>query len=242
MKTTCIIILILTLISYIYPYKYEKQEQKSFTLGEKELIKLTNVNGIIKLSTHADKEVVIKAVKMADNKEDLDTAKIEYEYKENLLNVYAKRNPKNYKVIVHFFISVPENTKYIQLTSTNGQIEAKGNLRNLKTKSINGAIEFQGNITNGNFKAINGSINLYLKDILRGDIDATTENGSVKIELNDESSFRVNGSSVNGYIKSDFDLSITKGFVSSEIKGSLNQGKYKISIKTSNGNIKLLQI
>ena len=78
--------------------------------------------------------------------------------------------------------------------------------------------------------------------MLQGDINVTTENGSVKIELNDESSFRIEGSSLNGYIKSDFKLPIKKGFVTSKIKGTVNQGKYKIYIKTSNGSIKLLKI
>lgn len=242
MKIKYIIIIFLILFSYVYPYNYEKLEKKSFTLGEKDLVKLTNVNGIIKLSNNSDKELVIKAVKMADKKADLDAVKIEFEYKKNLLNIYTKRNQKNYKVIVNFYISVPENTKFIQLNSTNGRIEAKGNYQNLKFKSINGKIEIEGSMINGNFKAVNGSIGLYMKDILKGDVAATTENGSVKIELHDKSSFRIDGSSLNGYIKSDFDLPITSGFVTSKIKGSLNQGKFKIFIKTSNGSIKLLKI
>jgi DUF4097 and DUF4098 domain-containing protein YvlB len=242
MKTKFMIVLFLILFSYVYPYKYEKQEKKSFTLGENERVKLTNINGIIKLTNNQDKQVVIKAVKMADKKEDLDAVKTEFEYKENFLNIYTKINQKNYKVIVNFYISVPENTKFIQLSSTNGRIEATGNFKNLIFKTINGEIEFKGSISKGNFKSINGSTYLYLKDALRGNIDAVTVNGSVKMELKDEFSFSIDGTSVNGYIKSDFNLPIKKDFVSSKIKGSVNQGKHKIFIKTSNGSIKLLKI
>jgi len=242
MKIKFFIVFLLILFSYIYPYKYEKQVQKSFILGEDGKIKLTNVNGIIKLSIHQKKEVFIKAIKLAEKKEDIDNVEIEFEFQKNLLNVFTKKNKKNSKVIVNFYISLPENTKLIQLNSTNGRIEVIGNYQNLESKSINGEIEFEGTFMNGDFNAVNGSINLYIKKVLQGNINASTENGSVKIELNDESSFRIEGSSLNGYIKSDFNLPIIKGFVSSKIKGSVNQGKYKILIRVTNGSIKLLKI
>lgn len=242
MKTKYFIIIFLILFSYIYPYKYEKQVRKSFVLEKDGRIILTNVNGIIKLSTNKKNKVIIEAVKLANKKEDLDNVKIEFEYQKNLLNISTKKIKKKYKVIINFYISVPENTSFIQLNSKNGRIEAKGNFKDLKSNSINGEIKFEGNVAGGDFTAINGSINLYIREELQGNMSAITENGSVKMELNEESSFRIDASSLNGYIKSDFDIPITKGFVTTKIKGNTNNGRYKIFIKTTNGSIKLLKI
>lgn len=242
MKIKTFISFLLILISYIYPYRYEKKIEKSFTLGKEDVVIVNNVNGLIRLSINQKKEVFVKAIKLSEKKDDFNNVEIEFKYQQNQLNIYTKRNKKKCKVIVNLYVSIPKNTKYINLNSTNGRIEVIGNYQNLKSKSINGETEFEGTFINGNFNAVNGSINLYIKDVLKGNINAATENGSLKIELNEESSFTIDGSSLNGYIKSDFNLPVIKGFVTSKIKGSVNQGKYKIIIKTTNGSIKLLKI
>lgn len=242
MKTKLFFVTFFLLFSFMFGYKYEEKIEKSFNLNKDAIFKLSNINGEIILSTHNKNEVLIKVVKSASKKSTLDNVKVIFEYKDNKLKVYTKKHRGICNFKVDFFVKLPEQIKYVKLESVNGKINTMGKFKTMNSNTVNGKIMFEGSFSSTNLKTVNGSINLHAKDNLKGNISAKTVNGSVKIEMRRNSSFTVNASTINGSIKSDFEVSITRGFVGSRMEGTVNEGKHKIIIKTVNGNIKLFKI
>ncbi|MCK4835839.1 MAG: DUF4097 family beta strand repeat protein [Candidatus Aminicenantes bacterium] len=242
MKIKVFWVLLFLLFSLNYGYKYEKQIKRTFPMDQDGILQLSNVNGFITLSTQNKNEISIKAIKRADRKSDLENVIIKFEFEKKELKVFTKRIKKQSTAKVNFYVKVPKNLKSLKLNSVNGQIEIDGQLRMIKSKTVNGNIHFKGVASDSEFYAINGGVFFIFQERLKGNISAETVNGTVKIELQKDSSFRIKGSTLNGGIKNDFNVAVESKFIGSKITGTINQGQYNIKLKTVNGNIKLLKI
>lgn len=242
MKVRLFIAVFFVLFSFLLGYTHEEKIEKTFKLGKDGMFKLSNVNGTIKITTHQKKEVLVKAVKQADEKAHLADVEVKFDYEADRLKVYTDHLKKRTKVRVNFDVYLPELLSKSYVRSVNGEVSVEGKFANVSAKTVNGKVGFKGAFTDGSFDTVNGSLYMYLTDVLSGDISAKTVNGSVKVEIKKNSSFKVECSTLNGSIRSDFDLSMKKGFVGSSASGSINDGKYSISIKTVNGGIRLLKI
>jgi DUF4097 and DUF4098 domain-containing protein YvlB len=243
MRIKLFVVIFFVLFSFLLGYTHEEKIEKTFKMDKDGIFKLGNVNGTIKIATHQKNEVFVKAVKQAKEKSHLADVKVKFEYEANKLKVYTERpEKKKTDVRVNFDVYLPEKLAKSAVKSVNGEVGVDGNYAHLGAKTVNGKLTFEGTLTDGSFATVNGGVGLYVKGNLSGNIVTKTVNGSVKIELPKDSSFKAECATVNGSIRSDFDLTVKKGFVGSSASGTVNDGKYSVSVKTVNGGIRLLKI
>ena len=241
MKIKLIFLILIVFVSFVFGYEYEEKIEKSFQLNKGAIFKLSNINGIIEVTTHSKDVAYIKAIK---SEADLEDIEIKFDADEDRLKIHVHNRRKwgKIKFRVDFYVKLPENLAAAGLKSINGKVETKGKFNELTSKTVNGKIEFEGEFKEGTFKSVNGNVNVYLDDHLEGDVSLKTVNGTVNLELDRKSSFNVEGSTVNGSIRTDFDLSKKRGFVGCRIWGSVNDGKYRVVLSSVNGSIKLRKI
>ena len=132
--------------------------------------------------------------------------------------------------------------KESSIKTVNGEVQIDGSYKQVEVSSVNGKIHMQGSFGNAECETVNGSIGIYFKTKLAGNLEAQTVNGGVKIELLKKSDFKFEADTLNGAISSDFsEISIKKGFVGKSAEGTVGNGNFKVSVKTVNGSIKILE-
>ncbi len=233
--------MLFSLISFLAGYRYEETSKKTFILSQEGLIKLNDINGNVKILTHAGSDINIKLVQKANSRAEFGKMEVEFLADENKLEIQVIKKEKDCKVRIDFFLKVPEKLASVSLLTILGNIEAEGQYREIKLKTVNGQIDFEGNFTGADFSTVSDDINLLLKDTLQGDMQVKTYNGDINIELDPDSGFQIEAAAVNGRIKSEFKLSTRKTFMGQETRGSFNNGQHLVSLKTQNGNIKILK-
>ncbi len=243
MKVKVFIIAFTFLVTCAFGANFEEKIEKTFKLDKNGVFSLKNINGTITVQTHSKSEVVIKAVKIADKKAELEDVDIVFDYTENELEIYTKRLKSHSNARVNFEAWIPENLKETTAKSVNGELNLEGNYGQLNAKTVNGKIVMQGGFTDADFDTVNGSVGIYCKKKLAGNFKGKTVNGSVKLELTGDSEFSFDADTLNGSIKSDFSaITIKKGFIGKSAKGTVGSGAYEVELKTVNGSIKMLKI
>lgn len=113
----------------------------------------------------------------------------------------------------------------LELATSNGGIDvvADGGPQELQATSSNGNITVSGNPSGGyyNLRTSNGSVEVTLPASLGIELDASTQNGSLNIG---EGQWSISGGKISGK-----DVTATRG-----------DGALKLTMKTSNGHIKLI--
>jgi len=244
MKFKTFVIMMLAFSGFCFSYQYEEKIDKTFNLGPDGIFKLSNINGSVTTTTHDKDIIIIKTIKSTKRESNLDRIEVRFQHEGNRLKVSVHKNKKwrriNFKVI--FVVKLPQKLKSVSLSSVNGAVKTNGLYRDLAMKTVNGGIYFKGEFKDGDFDTVNGKVSLYHAKPLQGDVSIRTVNGGVRFELDKDSSFEINGGTVNGRIRSEFNAAVKKRFVGSKIRGDVNGGKYMIRIKTVNGGIRLRAI
>lgn len=241
MKIKVFITLFLFLAAFSFAANHEETIEKTFKLDKNGEFALKNINGTIMIRTHSENEARVKAVKTAQKKEELANIKVKFDYSDNHLKVYIKREKSHSGVKVNFEVWLPENLAESSIKTVNGEVQMDGKFGSLDTSTVNGKIQLEGSIGDAEFQTVNGSIRVYCKTKLTGDIDAQTVNGSVKIEFPKKSDFKFDAHTLNGSISSDFSqISIKKGFIGKSAKGEIGNSAHEVSVETVNGSIKIL--
>jgi len=129
---------------------------------------------------------------------------------------------------------------------------------NLSLKSVNGGVSVRGvegriecNTTNGGVKlanvngdvrgrTTNGGVDIELDGAMwQGEgLDVQTSNGGVRISVPEHYSARLEASTVNGGLNSDFPV-VMQGRRPREIEATLGGGGAPIRVRTSNGGVKI---
>ena len=241
MKTKFFIFLILFLISFTLAYRYDETIKKTFPADREGTIKLANINGNIKISTHSDEEFKIEAVQMANSKAEFAKMEIEFLSDGKNLNIRVRKKEKSCKVSIDFCLKVPEKVLSVDLLTILGNIETEGEYRDIKLKTVNGQIDFEGNFTGSVFNTVSDDITIYVENELAGDMQVKTYNGDIKIDLDPDSSFNIEAFALTGKIRNEFKLLARKVSAGRELKGTINQGRNKVNLKTQNGDIKIFR-
>jgi DUF4097 and DUF4098 domain-containing protein YvlB len=244
MKIKGLVVVLLLFVSLAYGYKYEEKVEKSFTLTPDARFKLSNINGVIQADTYSGEAVQIKAIKMTHKKADLEKVDILIDHQKESLTIRVKKDKKWRRLSfkVDFYLKIPARLKTVYLRSINGNVKTDGDYRHLSLITVNGRVEFKGEFAAGRFKSTNGRINIYQEGILKGDTSISAVNGALRLYLNEDSDFQVRASTVNGSIRSDFDVEVKRRFIGSKMVGSVKSGKHRLSMESVNGSIRLLKI
>lgn len=244
---------------------FGKEESEEFSrvlpLKSGGTFSLKNVNGSITITTWKEDKVDIKALKTTKGDPDkLKEVKIEVEATTNSVSVntiFPKW--KNIRVSVNYEVKVPQGVNLGKVKSTNGSVYITGPVGHTNASTTNGRIELDGakgtvslSSTNGRIEAVN----------IRGELDVYTTNGTIVLEM---LSFEdtIKAKTTNGNItlrvgslekvNADFNARTTNGSISLDLpvtlksmkksrrslEGQIGQGGPEISLRTTNGSIKI---
>jgi len=128
------------------------------------------------------------------------------------------------------------------LRTTNGSISASGVRGDIKAETTNGKVDLKEIIGNVSAKSTNGSINSQIIKIdAVKEMNLRTTNGSISINLPKDVNVDFDARTSNGKIYSEFPI-LVKGEISKKhITGKINNGGPLIYLKTTNGDVRILE-
>ncbi len=249
------------ILSALFGQEESEEFSRVLPLKSSGTFNLKNVNGSITITTWKEDKVDIKALKNTKGEPDkLKEVKIEVEATANSVSVNTIfPRGKNIRVSVNYKVKVPQGVNLRKVKSTNGSVYITGPVGHTNASTTNGRIELDGakgtislSSTNGRIEAVN----------IRGELDADTTNGTIVLEM---LSFEdtIKARSTNGSItlrvgslekvNADFNARTTNGSISLDLpitlksmkksrrslEGQIGQGGPEISLRTTNGSIKI---
>jgi DUF4097 and DUF4098 domain-containing protein YvlB len=222
-------------------------------------IEIKGVNGDITASATSGGDVEVVARKSA-KRSDTDDVKIEVvEHADGITicAVYPSRrsrepnecapgkrgrmNTNNNDVQVDFEVRVPRGVKLAART-VNGAVRASGLTADAIGTTVNGGVRIA---TTGLAEAttVNGDINVRMgRSNWTDDLDFSTVNGSITIELPDPVSTEVDASTVNGSIHTDWPLTVRGKWGPRRVHGTIGSGGRDLGLSTVNGDIELRKV
>lgn len=240
MKTRVYIFILVSIWVVSFAFGYENTIKRSFPLTPEGSVRLETIRGDINISTHSENEIKIEAIVSSGDSNEPDKVELQFEANADSIIISSPLDIGLLTANIEFFLKVPENLKSLYLSTLGGKIKSRGTYRNIDFKTTNGEIDVRGEFSEGNLTSANGDIEVNIKDILKGNISAESTNGSIKITMKPGSGFIVEGHTVTGYIRNEYDASVTSDLLGSGIKGTIKDGTYKLCLETVNGNIQLL--
>ena len=232
-----------------------------YAANENTVMKVTTLNGQIEIYTWDNDTVSLNAIKKsAISKEELDNININVDESGNIIKIetlYVGQRITQPSVDMN--IKVPNYITVDTVKTSNGAIIIEDVKGNITADSSNGAITIKnvdGYVTattsNGqievtdttgikNLHSSNGIINTEIFDFQQN-ISISTSNGRITVYINPLLNADIEMETSNGQITIN---GITLNLTTNEEKhkmGTLGSGGNKISIKTSNGDIKLYKL
>jgi hypothetical protein len=129
-----------------------------------------------------------------------------------------------------------------ELHTTNGSVSTKNIIGDIDAKTTNGKINLSNIEGNVVARTTNGEILVdILKSIKEKMMNFRTTNGSVTLNLAKDIDADLDAKLTNGKIYTDFPILIKGEISKNSISGKINNGGSLIQIRTTNGEIKILE-
>jgi len=139
---------------------------------------------------------------------------------------------------INFDVQVPRGVRFNALT-TNGGVRCLNLNSVVQAATTNGDVEVStsewasAKTTNGGVRVSMGSAKW------SGELKEETTNGSVSVTLPASAEFRVDASTTNGGIRTDFPITVQGNFSSKALSGTVGGGGRELRVATTNGGIEL---
>ena len=229
----------------------------SWRLAPGQTIEVEGVNGAIRATRAAGKDVVAHAHKHA-RRSDPDQVTIEViehaggitlcvrypDARDGGANTCAPHGHSHMSthdndVSVDFDVQVPAGVRLAART-VNGGVEARGLDADAEAHTVNGSVTLE---TRGRAEAetVNGSVCARLGSMgVNEPLDFSTVNGSITLELPEDAGAEVTARNVNGGIETDFPVTVRRaGFLGHQLHGTIGRGGPRLDLSTVNGSIHL---
>ncbi len=143
---------------------------------------------------------------------------------------------------VSYRIQVPVGTE-LDLSTTNGGISVTGVRAAVEVRSTNGGIRLEDVEGPVRARTTNGGVQAYFSPgaALQHGTDLQTTNGPVSLHLPAGVSARIEASTRNGGITTDFPITVL-GRLGRHLSGVLGEGGPEIRIRTTNGPVRIRRI
>jgi hypothetical protein len=226
----------------------------SWRLAPGQTIEIEGVNGAIRATGVAGKDVVVHARKHA-RRSDPDQVTVEViEHADGITlcvrypDTLGRRNEcaphgrshmttHNNDVAVDFEVQVPAGV-HLAARTVNGEVEARGLDADAEAHTVNGSVTLE---TRGRAEAttVNGSVSARLGSMGGdGPLDFSTVNGGITLGLPENASAEVTAKTVNGGIETNFPVMVRRaGFMGHQLRGTIGRGGPQLDLSTVNGSI-----
>ena len=225
-----------------------EEESFSYQLDDGGRFSISNVNGSIIVTGGKGDSVEIVATKKADNQKDLDKIEIEISHSSDEIVVETELGQSDKwfshgsnSGSVRYEIIVPVNTRLDSVETVNGSVNISGVSGKVEAESVNGDLEVTDLEGDVGLSTVNGGIEAEFTK-LEGQqrVKAETVNGRITIKLPQDADVQISADTLNGGISAnDFGLEVEKGFVGSDLNGSIGNGSARLNLDTVNGAIRI---
>ena len=142
-------------------------------------------------------------------------------------------------VSVEFVVYVPRGVK-VDLSTTNGAVDVRGATAEVVARTTNGGIRAESSGGPVRARTTNGSIDARMRELGDArDLDFSTTNGSVTIEVPPTLGAEVEMSTVNGRVHTDFPMTVSGRIDPRHLRATIGDGSRRIRLRTVNGNVEL---
>jgi len=219
-----ILILAITTPQQVFAYRMETEWERTFDIGKEPEFFLENVNGRIEVEGWDRDEIKVTAeitIKASSREKAEELFKrIDFEVDADLHEVYVKAVlPKkrfgnifglfggnSESINIRYYVKMPYRTHF-ELESVNGKITVNDVEGIFLVKTVNGGIDLDLEGGAGDITTVNGGIDCDIKGFpIGGELNVKTVNGSVNLNLPDDTGAVLDVSTVNGRVRLDFRL------------------------------------
>jgi len=216
------------------------EETRPFNPGG--TFRLENSNGSIQIDTWDEPRVRIEAEKAASDRTTLEATRILVEGEGDRVEVRT-RHPRRFLFgpsgKVDYHVTLPARAR-IEVENVNGRLKITGIEGRVRASTVNGSVEVREAAGEVDVSAVNGSVEARCSEIdPRGRSRLSTTNGSVTLYLPRDASGEFEASTVNGRIRTDFDLDTDRR--GRRLRGRLGKGDARFDLSTVNGSIGILR-
>ncbi len=242
-------LLALSLSMIVASAETKEEYRKSVPLEYDGQVSIGNINGSIEVSGWDREEVSVVAIKKGKTPEIVEGIEIIIESDINSF-VLKTKLPKlrswffgssSEKGNVAYKIKVPYGASLQKISSVNGAISIEELEGNVSASTVNGSLKVYELVGDVDLSAVNGSVRASYSEAPKSDsIHMKVVNGSVTLEIPNDTNAYFTANTVNGGIRSDIDIPVTKSFpIGAHLKGQQGEGGPKISLKSVNGRISI---
>ena len=223
--------------------------KKIYSFNSDGKIKISNINGSIRINSWDRNEIKVEYVKVADTKERLAALNVKINAQQTLFRIkttYNKTKGKNKrkwkkrgKLYVNFKLTVPRTAKLDGIESINGSVTVSNMTNYSEISAVNGTVKATNLRGIANLSTVNGTVYADFGELdNRSSISLDTVNGSVKLFIPSDSNATIRAETVNGGISNEFGLPVRKGkYVGSDLHGKIGNGDVKIKLESVNGGL-----
>lgn len=211
-------------------------------------IELSNINGAVHISGWDRNEVKVDAVKYADDKEELDEARIEVDSGKDYLSIRTKYPDHNHNnwgshhraACVEYTLTVPRTARLDDIALVNGSLDVGGVSGEVRAASVNGRVEASNLAGRAKISTVNGHLDARFDRLPSDSVELSSVNGSVELTIPSDSNARLEASTVSGGIENDFGLHVNRHrYVGRDMRGELGNGDTHIRLENVNGRIEV---
>ena len=142
---------------------------------------------------------------------------------------------------ISFDVQVPRGVRLNALT-TNGRVHCLNLDSVVQAASTNGDVEVSTSEW-ASAKTTNGGVRVSMGNAQwSGELELMTTNGSVNVTLPSSAEFKVDASTTNGGIQTDFPITVQGRFGPKSLSGTVGGGGRDLKVATTNGGIELKKI
>lgn len=208
-------------------------------------VELDNINGDVHISSWDQNQVKVDAVKYADDKEELDEAKIEVDASKDYVSIRTKypehqHNWHHNSANVEYTLTVPRTVRLDEIKLINGGLDIAGVSGEVRASCINGRLEAHNLAGRAELSTINGKLDARFDQLAGSSVELNSVNGPVELTIPSDSKADVEASTVSGGIDNDFGLREKRHqFVGHSLHGELGNGGTRIKLSDVNGRIEI---
>jgi hypothetical protein len=160
-------------------------------------------------------------------------------------NGYAGPKDNSYntglEASVEFRVKVPAGVEVIART-VNGDVKISGATARVDAMTVNGGMRAVSSGGPVIAKTVNGSLDVSMGSLpINEDATYETTNGSVTVRVGGSVDADVEMRTVNGEAQSDFPLTVSGRINPKRISATLGKGGRKLSLRTVNGDVRLIK-
>ncbi len=228
--------------------------QKSYPLRPDGTVSLENINGDVTIKTWDKNEVLVEAVKHADDGDALADLRIEVDASGDRVAVHTRypseRGSRHDRgSAVDYSLTIPKGAKLDRVEIVNGEINISGPAGVASASTVNGTIHAEGLTQGCALESVNGRVEASFSELPgHAQAELRSVNGSLALHLPESPDADVRARTTMGRISNEFGMESSEHGgrdrcfrIGDSLLGKLGKGGASVTLETVNGSISILK-